>query len=203
MQQTLRFAGIAVLGIIASMLWFWLLFGGPRFLCAGSGQSLFIIGAGQFAALALLWGLGLAALLTFRARLTLLLPFWAFLAGSLFFTIHRAIHTWRAGVDLSLSALAAIAISQSLALGYLRALRLDHRQFGRALMGCGIVGGAGLLGVLVTTLWRATIPCSASAPAQSAIVQFITGPIGWYLLCGVFPAGLTALLYASETQPPR
>ncbi len=202
MQRLLRFIGVAFIGVIVSMLWFWLLFGGPRFLCAGSGLSLFIVGAGQFAALALVWGLALATLATFNLPATTRLLLWSFVAGAFFFVLHQSLHTWRAGIDYSLSALAVIVITQSLVLGYLRALRLHHRQFRRAILGAGAMLLAGILGVLVTTIWRWTIPCAANASPQPIVTQIIFSPIGWYIIGGALPAGITAILYASEIQMP-
>jgi hypothetical protein len=201
MQRAVKFSVVCIASIIVAMLWFWLVFGNRRFACAGADRSFFIAGVTQFAVLAIVWGCLIAGLLTFRRKTALPVVLWAVALGSAFDTIHRALGVLDIGIGLSASALVAIAFTQGPTLIYLRRLRLIQREFDRALSGVAIVAGAGLLSVLATTLWLGTVACGLDLGSRPAPIPLLTSSPAWYIACGAIPAFITALIYASETQP--
>lgn len=203
MQRILKYLGLFAATVISSMLWFWLLFGGRDFACAGTGQSLFLTGAAPFGALAALWGLVAAGLAASRQVRLVPVPLWAFGVGSFFDTFHRVAVSWWIGIGPSLSALFAILLTQMLTIVYLRKLGLRRRDFLGGLVGWGRVAGAGLLGVVLTTAWFLIIPCRLESPYSRGLAQLWQNSTVWYILCGIIPSGITALLYAGETQPSR
>jgi len=203
MQRILRalavFAGVG----IGSMLWFWLLYGGRRVVCGEVIQSLFVGGSTQLMTLAFLWAIIASLLWAFRHASPNTFIAWSFLLGSLFESFHQFSLNWLAGVNLSVSALLAIAIMQTLTLMYFYRQRLTDQGLLHALAGWGKLSVAGIAGILLTDLWLSTIPCQLEMLYFGFMARIVLNSVSWYLLCGVLPALITAVIYAGERQAAR
>ncbi|MGQ9516013.1 MAG: hypothetical protein ACUVWB_10055 [Anaerolineae bacterium] len=183
-----------------AMLGLWLTFGTQRAVCGETVTSMFVAGAPWFAGLALFWAIMLAGLRLFQLPL---LPFYlilSFVLGSIFHSIHQGVlHLWD-GVNLSLSALAAILISQYVVLSFLYRRRLEPQQFGLALQSAAVLTGAGLAGVVITDLLLGAVPCQP-IPAYRAQWEYFArlSPV-WFSIWGIIPSLVSAWLYAGEKK---
>lgn len=203
MARALKLLGIFLSVAIASLLWAWLLFGGRRVVCGDLVRPMFVAGSMQFMVLAGIWGAWAVSLVLSKQAGLLHHLLWAFGLGSLFHVLHCFFSNWLVGINFALTALIAILITQSVILPYLYSLSLMPRDFQRAVLGWGALGAAGLLGVLATELWLATIPCQLTPEYMSLVERVLSNSLTWYIVCGLFPSLITALLYVGETQPSR
>lgn len=193
------FAGIG----LASMLWFWLAYGGRHLVCAGQIQSLFIAGSTLWIVLAVVWAALSAFLIIWPARGTPRYALTAFLLGSVFHTFHQAVLPLWPGVNLALSALAAILTSQFVLLSYLYASRPASQQLSLAARAWATLSLAGLAGVLITSACAATIPCEMVPQFESFWQRLSRPSVLWFILWGVLPTFITAVLYAGEHKMSR
>jgi hypothetical protein len=203
MQRVLTLIGAFVGAVVISMLWFWLLFGGWRVVCGDTVQPLFMAGSTQFAVIAGLWGLIVVGLIVSPAGHPLYFVLWAVALGSLYETLHHSSWRWMAGVDLALTALLAILFMQGLTLAYLYHTGLKPGQSYRAFIRWATLAVPGLLGVTLTDLWITTIPCVPGVNYSSPLAGIAFSSTIWYVIFGLLPALVTAIIYAGETQPAR
>ncbi len=194
----------SLIGISAgALLWFWLAFGTQRAVCGDTVTSMFVAGAPWFAGLALFWASALAALQALRLRLLPAHLILSVVSGSIFHSVHQGtLHLWD-GVDLSLSALAAILITQYQVLSYLYRRRLEPQQFRLALESAALLTGAGLAGVIVTDLLLSFIPCQPVPEFRAQWQYFARLSPVWFAIWGILPSFVTAWLYAGEKKLSR
>lgn len=186
-----------------AMLWFWLAFGTQRALCGETVTSMFVAGAPWFAGLALFWATVLAGLRLFQPPLFPSHLILAFTLGSIFHSIHQGIlHLWD-GVNLSLSALAAVLISQYVVLSFLYRRRLKPQQFGLALQSAAMLAGAGLAGVVITDLLLSAVPCQPIPEYRAQWEYFARLSPVWFGIWGIIPSLVSAWLYAGEKKLSR
>ena len=195
LKSLVTFAGVA----IAAMGIFWLLFRQPAFTCSASQRTLFMAGLPQFIILATVWGALVGGPLSQPLKDGRRLLVWAYALGTLFHVLHIVTSTTPDGIDLSISALAAIGMAQTLLLIALRRPRLAHREFRKAVARWSLVMVVSLLGVVSANILLSTIPCSDPAPPRLTLAGLLFSSAGWYITCGVFPGLVTALIYANET----
>ena len=192
MQRYLKLAGIFAGVVISAMLWFWLPFGNYRVICDGVVQSLFLAGSTWFAALAVLWGViavlvaaGIGPRALRGAGLALVL-------GSFYHTFHQgALSLWD-GVDLPVSALGAIALTQPLILLYLRPLTEMAGKRSRALRVWLVLTAGGIIGVLGTQLLLLSVPCQPASVPVDFLTRIVQWSIVWYSIWGILPMLITA-----------
>jgi len=200
MQRSLKFIGVFAGVGIGAMLWFWLAFGNYRVVCGEIVQSLFLAGSAWFAGLAVLWGGAALVLMAGRGPLLLRGAILSFALGSLFHTFHLGVFNWWIGVNLAVSALLAIAITQSPMIYYLYHLLPSSQPYRRAGVGWLAILGAGLLGVAGTQLLFLTIPCQVTSEYVDLGTRILQCSAIWYLIWGVLPSLVTAWIMAGETQ---
>jgi hypothetical protein len=196
---------LAVLAATAAgaMLWFWMAFGTQRAVCGEAVTSMFVAGAPWFAGLALFWGAALAVLSVSHLPLLPSYLILSFVLGSIFHTIHQGtLHLWD-GVNLSLSALAAVLCTQYVVLAYLYHCRLEPQQFRMALQSAAKLAGAGLAGVILTDLLMGTIPCRPVPEYRAQWEYFARLSPVWFSIWGVMPSLVSAWLYAGEKKLSR
>lgn len=203
MQRSLKLAGVFVGVVLGAMLWFWLVFSHNRVVCGDIVQPLFLAGSTWFVGLAVLWGVvglllaaGTGPLLWRGAILSLAL-------GSFFHTFHLGIFNWWMGINLSISALMVIAVTQPLVIYHVYRARLPSRQYRRAAERWAAIAGAGLLGVMGTHLLLLNIPCQIMNPYLDLWTQILAGSVSWYVIWGVIPSLITAMIMVGEAQPAR
>lgn len=196
---------LAVLAATAAgaMLWFWLAFGTQRAVCGETITPMFVAGAPWFAGLALFWGTALAFLQASRLPLLPSYLILSFVLGSIFHTIHQGtLHLWD-GVNLSLSALAAVLCTQYVVLSYLYHRRLEPQQYNLALQSAAELAGAGLAGAIITDLLLSAVPCQPVPEYRAQWEYFARLSPVWFSLWGVIPSLVSAWLYAGEKKLSR
>ena len=203
MQRGLKFIGVFAGVGLSAMLWFWLVFSNYRVVCGEIVQPLFLAGSAWFAGLAVLWGLVALVLMAGRGPLLLRGAILSFALGSFFHTFHLGIFNWWAGVNLTFSALLAIATTQSLTIYYLYHLLPSPRQYRRAGIGWLAIIGAGVLGVAGAQLLFLTIPCQVVSEYVDWGTRILRCSAIWYLIWGMLPSLVTAWIMAGETQSER
>jgi hypothetical protein len=200
MQRYLKLAGIFAGVVISAMLWFWLPYGNYRVICDGVVQSLFVAGAARFAGLAALWGViatfsaagvGARGLRAFAMSLAL---------GSFYHTFHQGALSLWPGVDISVSALGAIIVTQMLMIHYLRPLTSTAGRWRHALRIWLPLALGGIIGTLGTQLLLLTVPCDVMSAPVDSLTRAIHWSVIWYAIWGVLPTLITAAICA-QTPP--
>ena len=203
MQRYLKLAGIFAGVVISAMLWFWLPFGNYRVICNEAVQSLFIAGSSWFAGLAVLWGV-IALLVAAGVG-----PRWLHSAGlslafgSFYHTFHQGALSLWAGVDLAVSALAAITLTQLLTIYYLRPLTSMAGQPRRGLRIWVVLALAGAIGTLGTQWLLLTIPCDYVTEPVDFFTRATNWSVLWYAIWGILPTLITTIICTRQTPSSR
>ncbi|MGC8826815.1 MAG: hypothetical protein ACP5TV_07425, partial [Anaerolineae bacterium] len=149
------------------------------------------------------WGTVLAILQVSRLSLLPSYLVLSFVLGSIFHTIHQGtLHLWD-GVNLSLSALAAVLCTQYVVLSYLYHRRLEPQQYNLALQSAAELAGTGLAGVIITDLLLSAVPCQPVPEYRAQWEYFARLSPVWFSLWGVIPSLVSAWLYAGEKKLSR
>lgn len=203
MQRYLKLAGIFAGVVISAMLWFWLPFGNFRVICDGAVQSLFVAGSTWFAGLAVLWGMVVLLVTAGAGPVLLRGSALAVVFGSFYHSFHQGALSLWPGIDLSVSTLAAILLSQILILAYLRPLLGLAGRRGRAVSVWLTLSAGGILGAGGTQLLLLTVPCELTISYADFWSYAISWSVFWYVIWGVLPTLITAFICAQRTRPPR
>ena len=203
MQRYLKLAGIFAGVVISAMLWFWLPFGNYRVICDGVVQSLFLAGSTWFGGLAVLWGVIVLLVAAGVGPRWLRAAGLALVCGSFYHTFHQGALSLWPGVDVSISALAAIGLTQPLLIHYMRPLPETAGRRRRALSAWLILTAGGAIGVLGTQLLLLTVPCELTIEHVDFLTRAVQWSALWYLIWGILPALITAIICAQKTHPSR